>query len=79
MPVLSAIPLIQRNNKSQVGQDNAAAGSVSLSEPSDGNMEEPQGCLNKPPGPLTLSERLGVGGKFSSVLNNANQFQGLFD
>lgn len=79
---LSAIPLIQRNNESQVGQDNAAAGSVSVSEPSDSNMEEPQGCLNMPSG-LSFSHCLN-GWKWVVLLqvfflHNANQFQGLFE
>lgn len=79
---LSAIPLIQRNNEAQVGQDNAAAGSVSVSERTDSNMEEPQGCLNMPSG-LSLSYCLN-GCKWVvvlqvSYLHNANQFQGLFE
>lgn len=70
---LSAIPLIQRNNESQVGQDNAAADSVAVSESgltATWNMEEPQGCLNMPSG-LSLSHSskwLKVGGAAPSFL-----------
>lgn len=41
---------MQRNNESQVGQDNAAYSSNSGSEWTDSNMEKPQGCLNMPSG-----------------------------
>lgn len=64
---LSAIPLIQRNNESQVGQDNAAAGSVSVSQRTDSNMEEPRGCLNMPSG-RRPSKLLKVGGGATSFL-----------
>lgn len=79
---LSAIPLIQRKNESQVGQDNAAAGSVPALQRTDSNMEEPQGCLNMPSG-LCLSHCLN-GWKWVALLQvfyllNANQFQGLFE
>lgn len=67
---LSAIPLIQRNNQSQVGQDNAAADSFSVSERTNCNMEEPSGRLNMPSG-LFLSHSpnwVKVGGAATSFL-----------
>ena len=57
-------------------------GSVSVSEPTDSNMVEPQGCLNMPSG-RSLSHCLN-GWKWVVplqvlFLHNANQFQGLFE